>query len=208
MSFIYTVCAQNIKTQLGAELYLYQFRMIIEALRGCQYFHSWASPSTVAASWAQESQNQPFNIAFATTCVGPKKKDNTRELMSIARQEFMKTITDDLKNLSTKAIPQPPKNRPGNCPEYLTWPIVCRQPGRYKTLCFTTNAQDPHVYRCCGHCERTLEHLGANNITIDDLWQTSSMSVGDVSMSEGGYEGKQLKPLNVVLKEYGGLKDL
>ena len=33
MSFIYTLCVEDIKTQLGAELHLYQFRLIISALR-------------------------------------------------------------------------------------------------------------------------------------------------------------------------------
>ena len=33
MSFIYIVCATDVKTQLGAELHLYQFRMIIKSLR-------------------------------------------------------------------------------------------------------------------------------------------------------------------------------
>ena len=40
MSFIYTLCVEDIKTQLGAELHLYQFRLIISALRKCaSYFH-------------------------------------------------------------------------------------------------------------------------------------------------------------------------
>ena len=33
MSFIYTICADDVKTHLGAELHLYQFRMIVAALR-------------------------------------------------------------------------------------------------------------------------------------------------------------------------------
>ena len=208
MSFIYTVCVQDIKTQLGAELYLYQFRMIVQALRDCMYFHNYAGPTTVAASWTEEAQNKPLMIAFATTCVGPRKNDNTKELMNTARQEFMKTITDGLKNVSTMVNPQTRTNRPGKCPEYLTWPIVCRQAGRYKTLCFTTNIEEPQIYRCCEHCERTLKHLGANDIRIDDIWQTSLIGVGPGSKPERGYEGRRLNDSDVILKEYGGLKNV
>ena len=182
MSFIYTVCAEDLKTQLGAELHLYQFRMIIAAFHACEYFHGYAKPTTVAASWTEETQNQPLNIAFATTCVGPRKikQHPAREDMAAARQEFMKTVTDKLTTISTIVNNRKAPNRPGNCPEYLTWPIVCTQEGRYKSLCFTMAEPSPMVYQCCAHCERTLQHLGANNIQIDDLWQTSSMSVGEI----------------------------
>ena len=56
-------------------------------------------------------------------------------------------------------------------PEYLVWPVVCRHEGKYKSLCL--NLRKESAYRCCGHCERTLEKLGANNVQIDDLWETA-----------------------------------
>ena len=44
--------------------------MIVTALRDCNtYFASFAGPTTVAASWTLEEQNQPLAIAFATTAV-------------------------------------------------------------------------------------------------------------------------------------------
>ena len=83
ISFIYTFCVKDIKTQLGAELHLYQFQMILTALRNCnKYFASFAGPTTVAASWKIKEQNQSLAIAFATTTVGQGK--NTKEIIAKA----------------------------------------------------------------------------------------------------------------------------
>ena len=174
MSFIYTVCVEDIKTQLGAELHLYQFRMILSALRSCKtYFSPFAGPTTVAASWKTGEQNQPLSVAFATTAVG--KGDDTKEMIARARQDFMTAFTKLLTKESKKVIDYEPLNRPGNCPEYLIWPVVCRLGvGKYKSLCF--NMQNEWAYRCCGHCERTLEKLGANGIQVDDIWGTAILS--------------------------------
>ena len=87
ISFIYTVCVEDITSQLGAELHLYPFRLILKALRDCRtYFAAFAGPTTVAASWTV-GHNQPLAIAFATTAVG--KGDNTKELICRVRREFM-----------------------------------------------------------------------------------------------------------------------
>ena len=81
-----------------------------------------------------ESRNQPLNIAFATTCIGGEEE---KAKMAEARREFMKTLTDGLRNESKKVNERKtPTNAAGNCPEYLVWPIVCRQVGSYKSLCF------------------------------------------------------------------------
>ena len=135
--FIYTLCVEDIKTQLGAELHLYQFQMILKALRTWDtYFAPFAGPITVAASWKTEEQpNLPLAVAFATTAVG--RGDNTKEIIARARQDFMTTFTKVLTHESKKVNNRQPPNRPGNCPEYLIWPMVYRQGMRkYKSLCF------------------------------------------------------------------------
>ena len=135
MSFIYTLCVEDIQTQLGVELHLYQFRMILTVLRNCdKYFVAFARPTTVAASWKEEARHQPLAVAFATTAVG--KGDNTKEIIATARQDFMVTLTKALTNESKRVNDRKAPNRPGNCPEYAIWPIVCRQGGKYKSLCF------------------------------------------------------------------------
>jgi len=204
MSFIYTVCATDVKTQLGAELHLYQFRMIIEVLRGCEeWFSRFAGPTTVAASWKEETQTGALAIAFATTAVGETKE---KGLICAARRDFMAALTGKLKNESTKKNTRIAPNRPGNCPEYLTWPVACGQVGlKYKSLCFNMNKESAH--QCCGHCERTLQKLGANNIQIDDLWKTALLSTGSIEDKQP-YPSRGLKSQKDILKEYGGLRDL
>ena len=131
----------------------------------------------MAASWEGDTQNQPVAVAFATTAVGPTSKDqedNTKETIAAARRKFMMTITKALTTESKKVNTRYAPNRPGNCPEYMTWPVVCREVGKYKSLCL--NMTKDVAYRCCGHCERTLEKLCANNIQIDDIWNTAFLS--------------------------------
>jgi hypothetical protein len=210
MSFIYTVCAEDIKTQLGAELHLIQFRIIIRALRVCKrVFPEYAGPNTVAATWTEESKSKPLTIAFATSCVGPSGS-GTKPAMAAFRREFMKTVTDNLKNFSRKVnTRKDPPNPPANCPEYLVWPIVCQKPGKYKSLCFNMKNDDSKaaIYRCCKFCEDALYHLGANNIVIDDLWRTSFMGEGTIKM-KGPYPEQKMKSLNDILAEFGGRTDL
>ena len=142
MSFIYTICADDIKTDLGAELHLYQFRMILKALRDCQtYFAKFAGLTTVAASWKVETKNQPLSVAFATTAVGNNEDDNAKEAIAAARRDFMSTITKALKNESQVINTRSPPNSEGNCSEYLAWPVVCRHEGRYKSLCLNMAQQ-------------------------------------------------------------------
>jgi hypothetical protein len=176
--------------------------MIITALRDCkEYFASFAGPTTVAASWKEEPQNQLLAVAFATTAVG--KGDNTKETIAVARQDFMTTLTKALmaesKTVSNRAAP----NHPGNCPEYAIWPVVCRQRGKYKSLCF--NIRNERAYRCCGHCERTLEKLGANGIQIDDIWATAILSTKEGS-NEGAYPYRELQ--KDIVKRYKGCKEV
>jgi hypothetical protein len=205
LSFIYTVCAENIHTQVGAELRLVQFRVIIQALRQCEkVFPESTPPNTVAATWTEASNSKPLTIAFATTCVGPSGS-GTKPLMAAARREFMKAVIDKCKRLSNKGKSRVrPPNPPANSPEYLNWPIVCQKPGRYKSLCFNTyDGAKAGVLRCCKYCEDALNRLGANGIKIDDLWKTSSMGIGPCTDDEP-YSFRDMKSLQAILKEFGG----
>jgi hypothetical protein len=178
--------------------------MVIKALCDCNtYFTNIARANTVAAGWTAETQNQPLDIAFATTCIGEEEKAKMAE----ARREFMKTLTDTLKNDSKKVNKRKESpNVAGNCPEYLVWPVVCRQVGSYKFLCF--NMSRERAYQCCTHCETTLEKLGANNIHIDDLWKTALLSTGKFSDDNVKYPWRVLKDQEEILKEYGQLTNL
>ena len=126
--------------------------------------------------------------------------------MAEARCEFMKILTNTLKNESKKVNNRAlPPNVAGNCPEFLVWPVVCNQVGSYKSLCF--NMSQEIAYRCCTHCEMTLEKLGANNIQIDDLWHTALLSTGDI-FNTGVYPWRKLKERDQILTEYEKLINL
>ena len=121
ISFIYIVYVDDVKTQLGAELHLYQFCMIVRALRDCKmYFAAFTGPTIVAASWKKEMQTQLVSIAFAITAIGTKSEDNTREVMIAARREFMTIIIKAFKNELKIVNNRFPLNREGNYPEYMT----------------------------------------------------------------------------------------
>lgn len=199
ISFLYTVCAEEIKTSVNAQLHLVQFRIIIKALRQVkEYFPHFAGPTTVAATWTTLTEPQPLTVAFATTCVGRNK---SKANMADDRKKFMETITSQLKN-----IPPPAGsryfNKAGNCPEFITWGITCREEGKYTSLCFNME-DDPKakVYQCCGRCEDMLRLLGANNIDIKDLWEESVMSCGE-SRHNVTYPYRALKSLEVILAEF------
>ena len=135
--------------------------MIIEALRDCDtYFSSFAGLTTVAASWKAEADGQPLSIGFATTAVGAKRDDNTKAAIAAARRDFMITITKALKNES-KVNKRICPNREGNCPEYITWPVVCRHEGKYKSqiirLSLPSTLQAHHT---------DIQHLHSHNSRV------------------------------------------
>jgi hypothetical protein len=126
--------------------------------------------------------------------------------MAAVRKQFMNAVTVMLKKISKKVISRKASpNPPGNCPEFLTWSIVCQQPGKYKSLCFNTQteAENPGIYQCCTHCETALDHFDVNDIKIEDLWQTSLMGTGKLYHKEP-YPYRPLKSLATILKEFGG----
>jgi hypothetical protein len=75
ISFIYTLCAEDVMTQVGAELLLYQFRMIVKALRQCEtWFSLFAGPTTVAASWKEEHAESTSLHCFRHYSSGAEKE--------------------------------------------------------------------------------------------------------------------------------------
>jgi hypothetical protein len=205
MSFIYTVCATDVKTQLGAELHLYQFRMIIKALRGCQeWFSSFSGPTTVAASWKDETQTQGIAIAFATTAVGePRTADKTDFCSSTRLYDGPDRKTQERVYQEEYAICSESSRKLSRVFDLARCLSSSR---KVQSLCFNMNLESS-AYQCCGHCERTLEKLGANNIQIDDLWKTALLSTGAID-DEEPYPSRGLKSQKDILKEYGGLRDL
>ena len=117
----------------------------------------------------------------------------------------MLTIKKALKNELEIINTRSPPNREGNCSEYLTWPVVCRFDGRYKSLCL--NMAEQRAYRCCGHCKRTLEKLGANGVQIDDLWKTSHLSIAEGNNKEH-YPYRKLENHAIIIQKYKNLTNV
>jgi hypothetical protein len=166
------MCVEEIKNQLKAELHLFQLRTIVKALGCCKYFAGFATPPTVGAAWADtDVDGKPFLIAFATTCVGPKKNlDETKEEMSNVRCDFIKTLTTHRQQNLTIRVNC--TNRRGNCPEFVTWRLVCQEVGNYFSLCFSTGDWEGKgkSMKFCGHCEELARFLRGQSIDITDLW--------------------------------------
>jgi hypothetical protein len=168
ISFIYTFCVEDIRNQEDAELHLFQFRTIISALRRCDYFATFAAPTTAAATW-----DSSFSvIAFATTCVGTRAE---KARMARARVEFMTAATRIVSNVIQAGLIEMPRNREGNCPEYVLWGIVCRRPGNFYSLCFNVplRNQGDKSLQFCGWCDAAAEFLAYQSIIVTDLWDTA-----------------------------------
>lgn len=68
---------------------------------------------------------------------------------------------------------------PGNCPEWLTFIIVCQEePGRYYALC--QNTPQDRIYKLCGYCEELQCALASLDIDLMDLYDRSNLGEGEI----------------------------
>lgn len=203
ISFIYTTCVEKIESQLHAELHLFQFRLIIHGLRSCDYFPLFAGPTTVAAAWTAAPQ---FVIAFATTCVGSRRRgDSIKAAMADARSRFISIVSTRLNEPITIGEINC-LNRLGNCPEFVTWRFVCREPGKYLSLCFSLDEDDgkAKALKFCNYCHELAKILGRNRFEIADLWETALLcdeSFSAVRHPQALYPFRRLKSLEEVTKQ-------
>jgi len=176
ISVIYTLCAESVTTSLQAELHLFQFRCIVEILSKHRYLgRDTAVPSTVAATWSDpgEADGNPLLIAFATTCAASKQD---KPQIASARYDFAKTVVAALKVVKQR-ISILANFPPGNCAEYLSIVIVCRQVGYYISLCQRTSGDV--IYKMCDYCQELRDVLAQMDINILDAWKTSFLGEGD-----------------------------
>lgn len=171
ISLIYTLCVEDIHTDLRAELHLFQFRTIIRILSTHWYRKSY-SPSTVAAAWSVSPSNGTKCIAFATTCSGRglNKRKNAE-----ARFTFAKSLIHGLQKLETiEGILE--AYSAGNCPEYPSVVLVCRLPGDYLSLCL--NLDKNRIYKMCDYCGLLVRALAEMSINVRDFWLTAQLGTG------------------------------
>lgn len=176
ISLIYTLCAEPVTDNLHAELHLFQFRTIVQILSRHWYTGpAKRLPSTVVATWSSPDRppKNPVTITFATSsAASPTEKTE----MAKARYAFAQGLIKGLEVIKSQ-INVLGYYRPGNCPEWLTFIIVCRHPGQYLSICQTTSSD--RIYKLCGYCQKLQEALARMQIDILDLWTRSSLGEGD-----------------------------
>jgi hypothetical protein len=138
MSLIYSLCVEKSRSRQHATFHLVQYRFILSGLRSARtWYDNWGGPTTVNAVWHKSfaGNNTSFPIAFGTTCIGQPKEKNE---VAASRRDFMELLT---KAFKTDAPPLGSRclNPAGNCPEFLSWELVCRSSGEYETLCLSVS---------------------------------------------------------------------
>jgi hypothetical protein len=135
--------------------------------------------------------------------VGPKKKDDTtKSEMAGLRCDFISTTRSTMQPIVLTTNLDIP-NLPGNCPEAIVWPLVCRESGKYKSLCLgTSETEEGEVksLKFCGHCEEVAKFLEAEDIEIFDLWEDALMCDQTRKMDEGAYPFRYLLPSKELLE--------
>ena len=173
IALLYTLCVEDIRTDVAAELHLFQFRMIIKWLCDHWYYQSYA-PTTVAATWSAESRNtKRITIAIATTVAAGNAR--TKKIMQEARMAFAQTVVNNL-SIARSSHKVLATYRAGNCPEFITMVTVCRQEGIYKSLCFSSLKDQ--IYKMCGYCEQLRGAFRSIGINVIDIWDHSSLGLG------------------------------
>jgi hypothetical protein len=200
MSLIYTLCIEDLFAARECELHLYQFRFIILAFHKNLWMNSTFLPTTAAATWHQSEVGKPFAIAFATTCVG---RSATRQQMNTARRVFCNSILtlvteSELELCPRKSCP----NYPGNCPEFVTWGMICRNEGQYNSLCLSVTKEE--TYKYCGQWE-AMSNIAASTkkIMINDTWSTSTL-VRSKAVVKSVYTSCKMKGIREILDEGRG----
>jgi len=204
VSFLYTLCVEDIADHWHAELHLLQFRTILQAMRSVPYLSpGLVNPSTVVMVVGSGYTSLP--IAFATSCVGTRP--DKREMARI-RFDCMKQVVEAYSKqeggftLYQKARVHFSTWTPGNCAEWLAWLYVSHRVGKYFTLCYSLDAVGK-VYKCCPHCHNLAQQLGSNDVMIYDLLEVSRLAKDDI-MYEGNVKTRLLKTWEEFLENKEG----
>lgn len=121
----------------------------------------------------------------------------------------MNTIPD-IKATKKGSVKKYYRNYEENCPEYLSWPVVCQAKEQYETLCFNI-ADDTEgmamAYEYCDYCIEMAERLRKIGRVINDLWKTSSLVDSSRGPKErparsSHYAGAYLKSRKTILNKY------
>jgi hypothetical protein len=84
----------------------------------------------------------------------------------------------------------------GNCPEFITWSIVCRNAGNYKSLCLSNFKE--FAYKFCGHCKDASVAFSEKKYEIEDFFDKSSLLFSTEVMTDQAYPGCKLKTAQAI----------
>jgi hypothetical protein len=135
-------------------------------------------------------------------CVGPKK-DSAKRDVAAARVEFMNLLTATFQVGPPTATTPGSPNSAGNCPEFLSWELVCRVPGSYESLCFDVSkkvGESGELMKCCTKCEDQRVHFQRNGYLIGDLWNSSFL--GTKKEFGGKYPYFVMRKVEEIIAEY------
>jgi len=206
ISLIYSLAAEDVCCDREVDLFLYQLRLIFNAMRKTKIWATNYFPSTVAASWTAMGSGKHLLVAYSVSCIGGKK-GVLREEQNLARQNYnhrlyslVRKSDEELRNLDKGA------NKAGNCPEYSTWGTICSGPGAYSSLCLSIAKEQ--TMQCCGPCQETATAATKVGISISDRWDTCSLvsSENKQDTNVGGYEYKVLDSISKILAGGRGRK--
>lgn len=192
LTYIYSACVADIFTTRDCELYLYQLRTIFGILgTAVGGYFGFTVPSTVAATW-REVKGGPFLVGFAASCTG-----NDKRTMANVRRKYVDALVNLMPADNKRAL-----NASGNCPEFITWSIICRNAGKYQSLCLN-NFKD-FAYKFCGHCEDASVAFSKKQYEIEDLFNGSSLLSSTKIMNQNTYPGCKLKSVEAIIKDGRG----
>lgn len=197
VALAYSLCAEPLYFNRGAELHLYQiyiFQQTISLYTG----RAVHSPITLAGTWSKPTSSKPIIVAWAFTCTGKDKRNAVpaRRAYCTALHSLVELSASDLHKGTNYT------HYPGNCPEYSTWAQVCTQSGEYFSLCLNTIKHTSLKF--CFACDEVAKASKAKKgIVVHDLWDNSSLVLvnSPTTTSTLGYDGKPLKDVRDLLKE-------
>jgi len=97
--------------------------------------------------------------------------------MAQARVAFARDLLGALDNILTPTYGLLSRYPPGNCPEWITFIIVCRRPGQYNSLCVTLGRLK--IYKLCGYCAELQAGLAEVGAHVYDRWVEAYMGIGE-----------------------------
>ena len=97
--------------------------------------------------------------------------------MAEARVAFARGLLDTLDSIVRSGYGLLSRYSPGNCPEWITFIIVCRRPGQYKSICVTLTQLK--IYKLCGYCVELQAALAEVGVHVYDWWAEANVGIGE-----------------------------